>query len=351
MNKWRVAVMGLGHWYSGFGLARSIGEYPRAELVAVADSVESHVQEFASTFGVQAYTDYESLLARDDIDIVHIAPPVCDMPRCVIMAAEAGKHMIMGKPMAMNLAQADAMVAAVQAAGVKCVCFQHSFCLRAMDLKRRLDAGEIGPVAVMHHAGRWSIAEDWPHSGKGGWFTDPKCVPGGSFIDEGIYIIELLRWLAGSDIVRVEGRTANLVHTELGVEDWGLATFTFANGIIATQEASWTINSPRKTGPSPKANSVRRLEVIGTRGEIIDDGLRLPALGVLAQGAEGWVFERPGGEYWSGAPTLPLLLDYLITCIEQSTEPMLTIHDARKAFGVAMAFYEAARTGSAVAPY
>lgn len=54
-------------------------------------------------------------------------------------------------------------------------------------------------------------------------------------------------------MVQVEAKMANLVHREIAVEDWGMATFTFANGIIATLEAAWTINSPRPTGPSPKA--------------------------------------------------------------------------------------------------
>ncbi|MEN6480173.1 MAG: Gfo/Idh/MocA family oxidoreductase [Anaerolineales bacterium] len=347
-HKWRVAVMGLGHWYSGYGLARALPEYPKAELVAVADPNQDHVEQFATTFGIDGYTSYEALLDREDIDIVHIAPPVCDMPRCVIMAAQAGKHMIMGKPMAMNIAQADEMVAAVEAAGITCVCFQHMHAFGAGGLKARLDAGEIGDIVVMHSTGRWSVAEDWYHSGQAGWFADPRCVPGGAFIDEGIYGIEQLLWFAGSDIVSVEGRMAKLVHTELDVEDWGMATYTFANGIIATQEASWTINSPRKTGPSPKGNSVRRMEIIGTRGEIVDDGLHMPGFGVLAKGADGWVFERPGGEF--NAPPSPGLVAHLIDCLEQGKEPPLGIRDARKAFGVALAFYEAVKTGRAARP-
>lgn len=348
-RKWRVAVMGLGHWYSGYGLARALPEYGKAELVAVADLDAAHANEFAQTFGVDAYTTYEALLERKDVDIVHIAPPVCDIPRCVLGAAQAGKHIIMGKPMAMNIADADAMVAAVERAGVLCVCFQHGGVMRSVGLKRRIEAGEIGDVVVMHSVGRWSIAEDWYHSGQSGWFTDPRCVPGGAFIDEGIYGIEQLLYLAGSDIVKIEGRTANYVHQELEVEDYGFATYTFANGVVATQEASWTINAPRKTGPSPKANSVRRTEIIGTCGEMIDDGLHVAGMGVLASGAEGWVFERPGGEF--GGPTPPGLVATLIDCLEQDRAPMMGIREARKAFGVALAFYEAARTGSAVAPY
>ena len=102
-------------------------------------------------------------------------------------------------------------------------------------------------------------------------------------------------------------------------------------------------------GPSPKANSVRRTEIIGTGGEMIDDGLRMPGMGVLASGAEGWAFERPGGEF--GGPTPPGLVATIIDCLEQDKAPMMSIREARKAFGVALAFYEAARTGTAVAPF
>ena len=59
----------------------------------------------------------------------------------------------------------------------------------------------------MHQTSRWSIAEDWFHSGKPGWFADPRYVPGGAFIDEGIYWIDLFEWLTGSEIVQVQGGT------------------------------------------------------------------------------------------------------------------------------------------------
>ena len=95
---WRVGILGLGHWYSGFGLARALPEYPKAELVAVAWHHEQHLEEFATTFGVDGYGDYDDLLKREDIDIVHIAPPVAEIPECTIKAAQAGKHMVLGKP-------------------------------------------------------------------------------------------------------------------------------------------------------------------------------------------------------------------------------------------------------------
>ena len=204
-----------------------------------------------------------------------------------------------------------------------------------------LDGGLIGDVVVMHYTGRWAIAEDWFRSGRPGWFADPQQVPGGAFIDEGIYAVEQLRWLAGSEVVQVEAKMANLVHKDIAVEDWGMATLTFANGVVATLEASWTVNSPQKTGPSPKQNSVVRLEIVGSRGEVIEDQLRVPGRAVLAAGAPGWVFERTVGEPFG--PPAPGPLAYLIDCLEADRQPTASIQEARRSFVVAMAAYESAR--------
>lgn len=341
-----VAILGLGHWYSAFGLARALPEYPHARLVTVACPDESRLRAFCDTFGVAGASSYDAALAHPEVDVVHIATPVCDIPALTIAAAKAGKHMVVGKPMAMNMAQADAMVEAVEAAGVVCVPFQGLMRLRNQALKARIDAGEIGEVAVLHQAGRWSIAEDWYHSGNPGWFVDPAQVPGGAFIDEGIYWIDALRWLAGSEVVQVEARMRNIVHTELAVEDWGHAVLTFANGVVATIEAAWTINAPQRTGPSPKHNSVVRLEVIGTRGEIAEQWFRSPGTAVLKAGARDWVFERTGEEPFG--PPSPGPLGHLVDCLREGRTPMATIRDARESLRIALAAYESARAGRAV---
>lgn len=345
-KKWRVAILGLGHWYSAYNLARSLAEYPKAELVAVAWHQPAQLAAFSETFGVRAYDSYAELLAREGVDIVHLAPPVAEMAACTMLAAQAGKHIILGKPMAMTMDEADQMVAAVERAGVVCVPLQGYRRLLSAELKARLDAGVIGQLLVLHQTCRWSIAEDWYRSGTPGWFVDPAQVPGGAFIDEGIYWIDMLRWLAASEVVRVEAKMANLVHTDIAVEDWGMATLTFANGIIATLEAAWTINAPQRTGPSPKQNHVMRLELIGSRGEIIEDGLRVPSRAILAAGAADWVFEHERGTPF--VPTVPFPLDYLIACVEQQQAPATTIQEARASLRVALAAYEAARTGTAV---
>jgi predicted dehydrogenase len=338
-----VGVVGLGHWYSAYGLARGLVDYPRAELQAVAWPQLDQRQEFARTFGVEAHAEYGELLSRRDVDLVHLATPVADLPACTTAAALAGKHIVLGKPMAMTVAQADEMVAAVERTGVGCVAFQGMARLRGAPLKARLDGGLVGKILVMHATARWSIAEDWYRSGRPGWFADPAQVPGGAFIDEGIYAIEEMRFLTGSEVVRVEAKMGNLVHEGLAVEDWGFATFTFANGVVATLEAAWTVTAPRRTGPSPKQNGTVRLEIIGTHGEVVEQRFRRPGLDVLAAGAQGWVHESPFEEPYG--PSVPPLLDHLIDCLESGRAPVASIQQARRSFVVAMAAYESARTG------
>jgi predicted dehydrogenase len=342
----RVAILGLGHWYSAYGLARALRDYDGAELVAVACTDLQQLQAFTETFGVPGYEHAKELLRREHVDIVHLAAPVSELAELTILAANAGKQMILGKPMAMTVAEADRMVDAVVKNGVTCFPFQGIMRLRCADLKARIERGDIGEIAVLHQACRWSIAEDALNSGQPGWFADPKHVPGGALIDEGIYWMDLFQWLTNSRIVQVEARVANLVHKDIEVEDWGMATFTFANGVIATLEASWTINSPRKTGPSPKQNSVVRLEVVGTRGEIIDQWFRAPGRAVLGAGAADWVYERQSEPPY--AVPAPFPLAHLIDCLNNGRPPAASIQDARQSFVVAMAAYESARSGQPV---
>ena len=212
--------------------------------------------------------------------------------------------------------------------------FQGIMRLRGAELKRRVEAGQIGDVILMHQTSRWSIAEDWYSSGKPGWFADPKQVPGGAFIDEGIYWIDFFRWLSAGDVTQVEAKIGNLVHKDLAVEDWGMATFTFSDGIIATLEAAWTINAPLKPRTGYLITLVATEEdAVGepTQGEIVDQWFRSPGRAVLTAGASDWVFERQA-EAPPFAPPAPFPLAHLIDCLDNGTMPIASIQDARSSF-------------------
>src|SRR5262245_39134484 len=88
---WRVAILGLGHWYSAFGLARALREYSKATLAGVAWTDQTQLDAFSNAFGVASTTSYDELLDRDDVDIVQIAAPVSEIAQLTIRAARAGK--------------------------------------------------------------------------------------------------------------------------------------------------------------------------------------------------------------------------------------------------------------------
>jgi hypothetical protein len=219
-------------------------------LVAAAwhDQAQQRVHQHLRREG---YKSYEQLLHDEAVDIV-FAAPVSELrdPRFGRACRQAHGPR---KPMAMTLRR-PMDGERCRASGVSRLPFRASCGCRPPT--QGAWTQELGDLLVVHQTSRWSIAEDAFNSGTPGWFVDPKHVPGGAFIDEGIYSIDYLAWIAGSDVVEVDARMANLVHKEIEVEDWGFATLTLANGMIGTLRRR-TINAPRKTAPSPKQRVVR----------------------------------------------------------------------------------------------
>jgi predicted dehydrogenase len=340
-----VGIIGMGHWYMPFNIARVLAEDSNCKLIAVSDPRPEKLKDFAQRFAIRdTYENYENLLTREDIDIVLVAPPTVKIPEYVVRAAEAGKHIIMGKPMAMTLSKADQALSAVKKAGVKLVAWE-----AMAKLGSRVSKNEIGNVASISTVMHQGIAEDWHHSGTPGWFADPSQVPGGAFIDEGIYTIEAHRFYAESEVKEVNyARTQNLVFRDLAVEDFGQAILTFKNNVSSLIEVGWTISqpTPKYYGRMTKANALNYTFITGTEGSVIYErrapGLSSGKIDVLNNTYPHWITHNPVPEYF-GVPTFNVLT-HLIECIEQDKAPLLSGEDARKSLEVALAVYRSAAT-------
>ena len=243
-----------------------------AQLVGAAWHDRAQLEAFARTFGVQRVRRLRRAARAGRCGHrAHCGAGLPRFPDLTIRAARAGKHIVLGKPMAMTLAQADRMVEAVERAGRAVHAVSGPSCGCAMArLKARIDRGEIGDLAsccirrpLVDCRGLVST-----RASRAGSPIPRRCRAARSSTRASTGSTSSAGW-PGSEVVEVDARMANLVHKDIAVEDWGMAFFTFANGVRATLEAAWTINAPRATGPSPKQNSVVRLEAIGTRGEII----------------------------------------------------------------------------------
>jgi predicted dehydrogenase len=336
MEKLGVALIGLDHWYVALDIAAKLKSSTQARLVGVAHDDEAKAQQVAREHGAEvATTDYRALLDRDDVAIV-VAQHSTDRNVVICQeAAAAGKHIIGVKPMAMDLAGADAIVAAVRAAGVHYLSFETQYRLTPeyQRIKGWLDEGRIGQPLRYSQALHSGLPQAWPGSQDSGWWIDPARVPGGGWLDHAIYAVDLARWLFGGEMSAVQGVVANRRHTGLAVEDYGFATFTLTNGAVAVIEDTWT---------AEPGFFFNRSEIVGSAGAICDETRTTGRLAVRGDfGFDGWVtLEQPRSQ---GA-----ILDHMVACVRGESTPVATAEDGRANLAACLAFYQAARGGSSV---
>jgi predicted dehydrogenase len=269
--------------------------------------------------------DWTAVLVRDDVDAVVISTPNALHAEIAIAAAGAGKHVLVEKPMATTVADADRMIAAATAAGVHLMP-AHNVRLAApfvaaADAVRRGDIGEITSVrAAFGHGGPQQWAPDAV------WFRDPALAGGGALIDLGVHVADLLRAVTGDDVVDVVAT----VHAPAGsVDDDAHVVVRFAGGARGTFHASWLSRS----GPD------HVLTVIGTEGTLHLDS-RTP-LTLLREGAKPAPVALP--EHAANPCAL------FVRAMTGEAAPAISAHDGRAALAIVCAAYDSARSGAFVA--
>lgn len=265
----RFGVIGSG--FMGQTWARVIARHvPEATLVAVGGG--RGAAELAREFGAEA-VDPEALVARDDIDAVVIATPVPTHRPWVEAAARNGKHAMTEKPMTNTRADADAMVAAADAAGVRlAVVSQHRYRGAPMATKAAIDAGRIGTIRMIRVFGPnagWDIAP-------GSWNSDRKQVS--PYTDWGAHACDILRWLTGSEATLAFAQFGT--YTDIPPEDQSsMAHYTLADGTMVQIWLSYEM-------PEPSLGSAMQLLISGSDGIIEMDSYGTVRLGTPAGGWE-----------------------------------------------------------------
>jgi len=267
------------------------------------------------------YTDYNELLAREDIDAVLIATPTNTHESIVKAAAGAGKHIFTEKPLALTVAACDEALTAVTEAGVKMqVGFMRRYDPAYMAAKKQIDAGAIGQPVMIKAVGR----DPW----RTGLEFARRENSGGLIADMAIHDFDLARWLMGSEVEKVTSEGGCLVFPELeeaGDIDNAVVNLLFANGAVGNVDVS--------------RNAIYsydiRTEVIGSQGSLFIGGLQqTPTLllkknNVSHDTIPGFM-ERFGDAY-AGE-----IRDF-IEAIEAGRDVSVTGEDARAATAIAVA--------------
>ena len=215
----------------------SLRRCAEAEVFAVASPTPGHASAFAAKHGIpHHFTDYKKLLAMPEVDMVVLGVPNNLHCAVTVDAAAAERHIVVEKPLCLNLAEADRMIAACAKARVKLMYAEElCFAPKYVRLKQLLDSGALGVPTLL----KQSEKHNGPHAPH---FWDVNSSGGGVTMDMGCHAIEFFRWLLGRPPVKsVYAQMATYVHqAKTEGDDNSIILVEFANGVIGLAEESWT---------------------------------------------------------------------------------------------------------------
>lgn len=320
--------------------AEAIAGLDSARLVAIAEPREDAATAFAAEFGATAYNAFVDMLEHEGLDVVIVTTPSGLHPDQVVLAAEAGKHVITEKPMAITREGLDRMIEATERAGVQfAVIFQNRLSADVMRVRRGLERGVFGTPVLANGAMYWHRTQAY-YDANGGWRGTWALDGGGALMNQAIHTVDLLQWLMGG-IRSIAAQTATLAH-DIETEDTASASFVFANGALGSITA--TTCAPR--------DWPIRIEIVGTRGRatlennvvtLWEGDLPMEDLNLTSDErrlVDGWEPDEPWGK--GHQRQLAMIFD----AIRSGSQPYVPGREARAAVDYILAIYDAAREGT-----
>lgn len=335
------ALVGLG--MAGDIHAQELAQVEDARLVAVCSHTASKAEAFAEKYGVgRWYSDYAKLLADDAVDVVNILVPTGLHADFAIAASEAGKHLLIEKPLEVNLARADDIIRVCRGNRTKLgVIFQMRFGSVAAKLKQVVDSGALGKIFLADAIDKESRAPAYYESRA--WRGTKNLEGGGCLMTQSIHIIDLLQYVVGP-VKSVVGKVATKIH-DIEVEDTATALVSFETGAMGVIESTTSIRPAMRS----------RLEIHGEKGTIVANPQYDQILFWNVDGYEGDVEVEPEidlgdiDDPWS-FPQIRHRVQFqdMVRAIREDRDPVLTGEDARVSLAINMAIYESSRTGKEV---
>ncbi len=253
MSRFRLAVVGAGR--AGMLHATNARRWlSAAELACIVDSDPARAQAAGVELGVPAYGSLEQALVDARFDGVVVTTPTFTHPRIATLAALSGKHVLCEKPMALTLDECDRMAAAAEEAGIVLqLGFVRRFQPEFVEARRRIEAGEIGTPMIVKSLTRGpGLPPAWAHELERS---------NGLLAEVNSHDFDSVRWLVGSEIVRVYAETANFKGAERGV----VAADFYDNAVVALRFASGALGTIDGTCPVDVGYDAR-VEVLGSEG-------------------------------------------------------------------------------------
>lgn len=329
----RVGVVGAG--FIGRDHLAAYAGWPDARIVGVADVDLDRARAAAEPHGAPAYPDLAAMVAAGGLDAISVCVPTGLHLAAVRIAATAGLHILLEKPMATSVAECDEIAGLAAAAGVTLMLgFTHRFHAELLRARSLIADGRLGVVGLVHDHFSFGEAGPWP-----AWYYARDLSGGGELMHDAVHLVDRMAWLLDSPILEVHGRTSSFVRGIPGVEDAGVATLTFANGAIGSlfvHEAPFPLHKDDERVPMPGR---LELEIHGTTGS-----LRYRTWQSLE-------FDS-ADEHWTvdDAPRDELRLEVgeFLAAVREGRVPSVGAAEGRRGIAVVQAIYESERRGRPV---
>src|SRR5713101_6697649 len=329
--------------------ARALAEVPGARLVALVSRNLANAKALAESLGIPCDLDTSlaPVLARPDVQVVIVTTPSGAHLEPAVAAAEAGKHVVVEKPLEITLERCDRIIGACERQRVKlCTIFPSRFADANRTLKAAVDAGRFGRLTLGETTCKWWRPQSYYD--EGGWKGTKALDGGGALMNQAIHNVDLLSWMMGP-VSQVAGFTGTLAHQRIEVEDTAVACLHFSNGALGVIQAATSVypGLPKTIG------------IHGDRGSVVieqDDVLRWKFNPETAD--DKLVRERFAQKTGaSGGSSNPAAISHVgharqsanfVRAIETGNEPMVDGHEGRKAVEIILAIYRSAATGRVV---
>lgn len=318
------------------------------EFVAACDIALSNIDlllektDYQDAEKVKQYDNYKKLIEEnEDLDLISIATPSGIHAEIALYCIERGINVIIEKPMAMNMKDADEIVRLSEEKGVVvCACHQNRFNVAVQKTRQALESGRFGKLSHGSIHVRWNRNKAYYDQApwRGTWADD-----GGCLMNQCIHGIDLLRWMMGNEVVSVYGVTRQQQHDYLEAEDVGMAVVTFANGAVATIEGT--------TNVYPQ-NLEETLYIFGEKGTVKIGGKSTNNIDVWdfadeteADQANKGLEEQTSNVYGNGHTSL---YADVIEAIQTGRKAYVDAVAGRNALEMILAIYKSMKTGSSV---
>lgn len=345
MSKLKFALIGCGR-ISDNHIKALIDNSNNTELVSVCDLIKNKAEQRANEYVNQAkennislkkpkiFTDYKKMLQEEDIDACSICTESGYHAKIALNCLTQKKHVLVEKPMAMSLLDADSIIREAEENNVKLsVCYQNRFNPTIQKLRQAIEEGGFGKIIAITARILWNRNKDYYNQAKwrGTWKLD-----GGCLMNQCTHNIDLFQWMTGDEIETVFGQTGNYLHPYNETEDYGSIIVRFKSKAIGNIEGTVCVY--------PK-NLEETLTIIGEKGTAVIGGLALNKIKVWNFEDQKESLEEVQQKYNSEIPNVygkghtPLYNNF-IDAIQNNNSPLIDGSEGKKSLSIVLMAYK-----------